>query len=319
MAGKTSQVYKHVFGPVPSRRLGMSLGVDLMPHKTCSLDCIYCECGSTTHLTLARDAYIPAEQIKTELNAVLSRPPSLDTITFSGSGEPTLHRDIGEIIRFIQTDYPRYKVAVLTNGTLFHLPEVREQIRDVDILKVSLDAVTATQFDRINRPCDGLRLADIIDGLVMFRKTFHHQFWVEVFLVPGLNDTANELAKIRDVLGILRPDRVQLNTLDRPGTEDWVRSADKATLEETAAYLFNAEIIKHLDVDPEGLPVSKPGKVLPDRLYSTIKRRPCTVEDISHLLGLHVVEVGRHLETLIEKGAITRKEMPRGIFYMVRA
>ncbi|MEE8399403.1 MAG: radical SAM protein [Desulfobacterales bacterium] len=317
MIDRKSRAVENIFGPVPSRRLGMSLGVDLMPHKTCSLDCVYCECGATTHLTLVRDDYISTGQIKAELKAVLSQSPSLDTITFSGSGEPTLHRGIGEIIRFIRTNYPQYKVAVLTNGTLFNLPEVREQLRDVDVVKVSLDAVTTTQFDSINRPCVGLRLADIIEGLVAFRKTFLHQFWVEVFLVPGFNDTKTELAKIKDVLQTLNPDRVQLNALDRPGTEDWVRPADSATLKKTAAYLLDAEIIGHPDAEPKDLPALTPGAVLAERLYATIKRRPCTADDISRLLGIDMDEVGQHLDALIEKGTLIRKQMPRGIFYMV--
>ena len=307
--------YKNIFGPVPSRRLGLSLGVDLVPHKTCTLNCVYCESGRTTHLTLQRDAYGSVELIKKELKAFLAGDPKLDYITFSGSGEPTLHSDIGEIIGFLKSAYPQHKIALLTNGTLFYEPQVRKQILGADLVSVSLDAVTPQTFIRINRPHQGLKPSLIIDGLISLRKEFEKQFWVEVFLVPGLNDSESELKKIKDILGILNPDRIQLNTLDRPGTERWVKPADKKTLTDIAAYLYDAELIKHFD-SGQSDPVHM--KDLNERIVATLKRRPCTAEDVSRFSGMPVSGTKSHLDALVATGDIEKKEMPRGIFYAVR-
>lgn len=307
---------RHIFGPVPSRRLGRSLGVDLVSHKTCTLNCIYCECGRTDHLTINRSEYVPVARIKAELDTFLSQDPQLDFITFSGSGEPTLNSGIGEIVAFIKSAYPRHKIALLTNGTLFSNSRVREEVLDLDLVKVSLDAVSERIFKSINRPHHVLKLPDIIEGLISLRKKFDKQFWVEVFLVPGFNDSEAELKKIRNLLSIIHPDKIQLNTIDRPGAESWVKPVNKKVLTDIAAFLYDAEIIKEFDSD-------KYNRVNIDdfceRLLATIKRRPCTAEDISRFLGIHVKEVRRHLYALIEKGEIARREMPRGVFYMKRS
>jgi len=309
--------YKTIFGPVPSRRLGRSLGIDLVPHKTCTLDCVYCESGKTTHLTLATGEYVPESQVKSELADYLSRDPDVDTITFSGSGEPLLHSGIGRIIRFIKDTYPEYSVAVLTNGTLLSNPAARKRILDADILKVSIDGVSNAVFKAINRPCEGLQLSDVVEGLKATRQVFKQQFWVEVFLVPGLNDTAEALARIRDLLRELAPDRVQLNALDRPGTEDWVTRADPKALQRTAAFLLNAEIIAHAGPEKElperGKPLSNSDAET--RILSTVRRRPCTVEDMSRQLGLRADTIQPYLTHLLRAGRIARADMPRGVFY----
>jgi wyosine [tRNA(Phe)-imidazoG37] synthetase (radical SAM superfamily) len=144
--------YKALFGPVPSRRLGISLGVDLVHHKTCSLNCVYCECGATTHLTTKRKEYVSVDQVKSELVDYLSRNKTIDFITFSGSGEPTLNDGIGDVIHFLKSDYPQYNVALLTNSTLFHQLAVRRQIKDADVVMASLDAASEAQFRQVNRP-----------------------------------------------------------------------------------------------------------------------------------------------------------------------
>lgn len=293
----------------------MSLGVDVVPHKTCTLDCVYCECGKTTHLTVVRKEYVPLKRIKSELEAFLAKAPLLDFITFSGAGEPTLHSGLKDIVRFIKTSFGQYQLALLTNGTLFYRSDVRNEIVDLDLVKVSLDAVYEKNFKRINRPHRELELSHIINGLIAFRKEFTKQFWIEVFLVPGYNDSESELKEIRNVLNILAPDRVQLNTLDRPGTEPWVKPAGKKTLTEIAAYLYNAEIIKHFESDASDRIL---GEDFSQRLAAAIKRRPCTADDASRLLGVDVKEVRRHLDALTAQGAITKKKMPRGTFYMKR-
>ncbi len=308
--------YKYIFGPVPSRRLGLSLGVDLVPHKTCTLNCVYCECGRTTHLTLQRSTeYGPVGLIKEELKAFLAGDPKLDFITFSGSGEPTLHSDIGEVIRFLKSAYSQHQVALLTNGTLFYEPQVRKQILEADLINVSLDAVTPQTFISINRPHRGLKLSLIINGLISLRKEFEKQLWVEVFLVPGLNDSESELKKIKNILSMINPDRIQLNTLDRPGTESWVKPLDQKTLTDIAAYLYDAEIIKRCR---SGYNDQVYMMDFNKRILAALKRRPCTAEDVSKFLGVQVSGVQSYLDALIANGEIKKKEMPRGVFYVAR-
>ena len=179
----------------------MSLGVDLVPHKTCTLDCVYCECGPTTHLTIKRREYVALKQIKAELDAFLTRNSALDCITFSGAGEPTLYSGLGEIIRYLKTAYPQHKLALLTNGTLLGRSIIRKEISMLDVVKVSLDAAAENTFKRINRPHPGLALKSITDGLTAFSKGFDKQLWIEVFLVPGCNDSEVELKGIKNVPG----------------------------------------------------------------------------------------------------------------------
>ena len=181
----------------------MSLGVDIVPHKTCTLDCVYCESGKTTRLTVERKAYVPLKRVKAELTAFLASGPQLDFVTFSGAGEPTLHSGLGELVGFIKATFPQYKLALLTNGSLFYRSDVQDEVLDLDLVKVSLDAVCENNFRRINRPHRELELSHIIEGLIAFRNKFTKQFWIEVFLVPGYNDGESELKEIKKVVNIL--------------------------------------------------------------------------------------------------------------------
>ena len=187
--------------------------------------------------------YISEKLICKELEEVLTKRPELDYITFSGSGEPTLNNSIGNIINFLKSEYPEYKVALLTNGTLLYRNKVRENIQDVDLVIASLDAATEAAFNIINRPHSELKLSKIIDGLVNFRKEFKNHFWVEFFIIPDINDKDSELSEIRLLLSQIKPDRIQLNTIDRPGTEQWVKAADKKLLAFISSYLYDADII----------------------------------------------------------------------------
>ena len=225
----------HLFGPVSSRRLGRSLGVSLVPHKTCPYDCIYCECGSTTCHTTVRREYVPTAEVIAELDRFLSTSPALDFITFSGSGEPTLHTGIGEIIDFLKQQYPEYRVAVLTNAALFSDPAVRSALLHADVVAPSLDAVSDDVLRKIDRPCPGISIKDVISGLCQFRREYSGEIWLEVFIVPGVNDSPADLKGLCEVVAAISPDRVQLNTLDRPGTEPWVRPATPESLQAIAS------------------------------------------------------------------------------------
>jgi len=184
-------MYKYIFGPVPSRRLGMSLGIDLVPKKVCSLDCVYCEVGKTTQLTLERKEYLKAGKIKEELTHYFNNNPDPDFLTFSGSGEPTLNISIGDILQFVKQIRPHIPVAVLTNGTLLFDQTVRNALKEADVVLPSLDAATEDAFRKINRPPDSLKIDSYIQGLIDFRKEYKGKIWLEIFILPGYNDSVH--------------------------------------------------------------------------------------------------------------------------------
>jgi len=309
----TNHHYLYLFGPVPSRRLGISLGVDLVPHKTCSLNCIYCECGRTTNLTINRKEYVPTETVLAELKTFLTPKPRLDYITFSGAGEPTLHSGIGEIVKFLKTNFPDYKIALLTNGTLFFQPELIEEVSKIDLILPSLDAASDLIFKKLNRPFHELKIEKVIDGLIQLRKNFTGQIWLEVFIVPGLNDTEDEIEHLKKAIQRIEPDRIQLNTLDRPGTVSWVKSATKDSLEKIAHQLGSkAEIIANFQKREQ---VASYNADVESTILQTIKRRPCTVEDLSSTLGLHQNEINKYIETLLNRNLIRSEVLERGVFF----
>ena len=307
-------MYHHLFGPVPSRRLGISLGIDLVPMKTCTLNCIYCECGRTTHLTLTRKEYVPFEEVKKELSHYFSHNPTPDYITFSGSGEPTLNSTIGDVIHFIKTQAFNIPVALLTNGTLLFQKEVREDIKDATVVIPSLDAATKKTFAKIVRPDPKLSVDAIISGLIQFRKEYTGEIWLEIFIVPKINDTKEELTALKDAIEKIRPDQVHLNTLDRPGTISNIRPANRQELESILDFwqLENAEIIAKPPKRKELLSYRKDAE---SAIMETIARRPCTMHDLAELLGLHVAEVNKYLDVLEADKKIKVVKQKRGFFY----
>jgi wyosine [tRNA(Phe)-imidazoG37] synthetase (radical SAM superfamily) len=234
---------KHIFGPVPSRRLGHSLGIDLVPYKTCNLDCVYCEAGRTPRKTNTRFPFVDAEQILYELHAHLLNPfPTIDYFTLSGAGEPTLNSEIGNIIDAIKKSTTLLKpstppLALITNGTLFSDPYVREQVRQVDVILPSLDAISYQAFHLINRPSQVLSNDQIIEGLVSLRKEYVGKIWIEVFIIPGVNDEICELTLLKNSLLRIQPDKVHLNSLDRPSAEPWVKIEPINKLEQICSFL----------------------------------------------------------------------------------
>ncbi|MGA8178793.1 MAG: radical SAM protein [Desulfobacterales bacterium] len=306
--------YNYLFGPVPSRRLGISLGVDLVPMKTCTLDCIYCECGKTSRLTLERKEYVPFDAVKKELIHYLANHAWPDYITFSGSGEPTLHSKIGDVIHFLKDQALDIPVAVLTNGTLFFHKQVRKDMKDAAVVIPSLDAATEKTFNKINRPASHLRLDSIIDGLVQFRKEYSGKIWLEIFIIPGLNDSYHELEALKQTIKKIKPDQIHLNTLDRPGTVSTLRPATREELEHVLEYLQlgNAVIVAG---PPEHKTLLAYRKDITSAILGTIARRPCTIADLSEILGLPADEVKTYLATLETEGRIKSVTQERGLFY----
>lgn len=308
---------KYLFGPVPSRRLGRSLGIDLVPFKTCTLNCVYCECGATSSLTSVRAEYVPTAEVLRELGEYLSTAPRLDHVTFSGSGEPTLHSGIGTVLSFIKTEFPRYRTALLTNGTLFTDPRVRGEVLSCDVVVPSLDAVSREVFARINRPATGLRSADIVEGLLAFSREYRGTLLLELFIVPDINDNPAELDKLKEVIGRLHPAEVQLNTLDRPGAEGWVKPATAKRLGEIAGFLapLPVRIIARTPSSTTG--ASTEAAQLPI-IEETIRRRPCTLNDIASVCGISADRAGILVKDLLRRRRIRADMLEGEEFYRVR-
>jgi wyosine [tRNA(Phe)-imidazoG37] synthetase (radical SAM superfamily) len=307
---------KYIFGPVNSRRLGLSLGIDLMPHKTCSMNCVYCECGPTSVLTGLIAEYIPSNEIIKELDDYLSSGPALDSITFSGSGEPTLHSGIGGIIGFLKKKYPQYSVAVLTNSSLLNIKDVRTSISGADIIMPSLDAVSDDAFNKINRPAPGITSADIIDGLVELRREFRGIISLEIFIVPGVNDSDDEIRLIGKACRRIKPDRIELNRLDRPGAEAWVRAASIQRLSEIKDMLapLNAVIIGNAGKIKQSCPDDE----FAEAVISTLKRRPSTLDDLASSTGMDKFDISRIIHDLVSDGIVEETHLERGKFYRIK-
>nr|WP_320191263.1 radical SAM protein [uncultured Desulfobacter sp.] len=307
--------YNHIFGPVPSRRLGLSLGVDLVRHKTCSLDCIYCECGPTTNLTVKRAAYVPFDEVKAELTHYFDNHPDPDYVTFSGSGEPTLSPDIGRIIDFIKEKKPKIRVAVLTNATLLSDPAVRKDLNRADLVMPSLDAVTPETFEKINRPAGQLNIHEVIEGLKAFAGSFQGELWLEVFILPGVNDAEKELEPLGEIIRDINPTRVQLNTLDRPGAVPGLKPASKQDLDRVAGIInaANVEIIARVKDLTSGDQISD--AKMEAMVIETIHRRPCTVEDLTAALNLEKGKLEILMKRLILENKIESVQQERGTFY----
>ncbi len=308
---------KYLFGPVPSRRLGVSLGVDLVPLKVCSLNCIYCEVGRTTNLTLERKEYIPINDVINELRDYLDQKPDLDFITFSGQGEPTLNSGLGEVINFIKNNYSNYKVAVITNGTLFWKKEVRDDVLRADVLLPSLDAVSDKIFLKINRPEKNLNIERIVEGLIQVRMEFKGKIYLEIFLVPELNDIDRELILLKKSIQKIKPDLVQLNSLDRPGSENYVKTLKIEELERIKTFLkpLPIKIIAKAEIRKQ---IQSFNKNIAEQILDTIKRRPCTDKDLSKILNLHLNELNKYLSEMIRSAEIMSEKRERGVFFKIK-
>ncbi len=300
----------HVFGPVPSRRLGRSLGVDLVPYKTCSYDCIYCQLGRTTNKTIERKEWLPMDLILRQLKGKLSQQP--DYITLSGSGEPTLYSRCDELIERIKgmTDVP---VAVLTNGSLLWMAQVRKSLLAADLVIPSLDAGNEALFQYINRPHKDICFTKMLEGLIAFRQTYSRQYWLEVFLTAGVSTTDKEIEHLRAAIEKISPDKVQINTVSRPPAEHFAEPVPKRQLESVAQRISaQAEIIADY-----GQVHQKYGYSAHQQdILSLLQRRPCTVDDIANGLGLHPNEVVKYIHHLLSEQQITATHTKRKTYYV---
>lgn len=305
--------YKYLFGPVPSRRFGRSLGVDLNPYKTCSLDCVFCQLGRTTEKSVTRQEYVQIDVVLSELEEWLKRDGRADYITLSGSGEPTLHSRFGEVLEFIRSK-GTIPAALLTNGTMLYLQEVRDAASLANVVKVSLSAWDQASYGWMNRPHPQLRFDQLIEGQKAFRAQFNGQFWMEVFLIGVMNSIPADVRKMAALAEEIGPDRIHLNTAVRPPAEDFATALSTERMEELI-HLFNptAEIIAefrekradHIQANQE-------------TIFSMLKRRPCTAEQIADIFGMHSNEVSKYLGNLIRAGQIRTERKDTTVYYAAK-
>jgi len=304
--------YKYLFGPVPSRRFGRSLGIDLTPFKTCSLDCVFCQLGRTTHKTKSRAEYVPVKDVLREFDHWLAHDGQADYVTLSGSGEPTLHSKFGEVIEHVRktTDIP---VLLLTNGTLLHLPEVREAACRANVVKASLSAWDQRSFVLINRPCADVSFTQLIEGEQTFAEEFDGRFLLEVFVLWGINSVPADLGRIAELACRIRPNRVQLNTAVRPPAEDFVLALPMNRMHEVAK-LFDppAEVIAEFHSHDSGV-----AQVNESTVLAMLKRRSCTAEQIAQAFGMHRNEVAKYIGKLVRTREAYAVKQDKNIYYGV--
>ncbi len=313
---------KHLFGPVNSRRLGLSLGIDLLPPKTCNFNCIYCEINAAPQLSCERGEHVPTEIIIREIDELLQKKEAvdkLDVFTITASGEPTLHTGIGRIIRYLKekTDKP---VAILTNGSLLHMEEVRRDLMAADIIIPSLDAARPASFRKVNRPAKCIaELETIISGLEQFSREFGGQIWLEVLLVKNMNDGPEDIEALEKAIGRIRPGRVQLNTVARPPYESFAEPLDKDRMLEVKQRIekvFDGPVDVLAGVEEKPMSEAEAGDYKPvqvDRLsveaeiINLLQRRPCTVADIAKTLEMKKENVAEVLKDMKKEGTLIQK------------
>lgn len=307
---------KYVFGPVYSRRLGRSLGIDLLLPKICSLNCVYCEVGPTTNLTCERKEYVPTEDIIQEIDQFLAagtkgRP--IDVFTLTAMGEPTLHSGIGKIIAHLKakTDKP---VAVLTNGTLFFDPQVRVDLAAADIVIPSLDAARKESFERVNQPAPSVNLEQVIEGLALFGREFRGEVWLEILLVRDVNDSLEDLEALQRAVQKIQPTRLQLNTVARPPMDGRAQPVTREKMEQAVAILsdgFAGKVDNLVDFQAIEKKKEISGKPLPEKLVEDIaamlQRRPCPLAEIDKALHVQDLELTREcVRMLVDVGRVEK-------------
>ena len=307
--------YRYLYGPVPSRRLGRSLGVDLVPHKICTYDCIYCQIGKTSEKTLIRKEYILVNDILEEVKRFLQEETSpIEYLSLSGSGEPTLHSKIDSVIGGIKAITP-IPVAVITNGSLLYEEKVRESLLQADVVLPSLDAVSAEVFEKINRPHSAISIDKVIDGLVKFRRVYKGQIWLEILFCKGVNDNQSELPLMKKAIDRIQPDRIHLNTVVRPPFEKWAIPLNQKEMEEMRAFFGEkASIISEFDRHPPAVAE----RDIKEEILKILKRRPLSLTDLSKGMGIRENEIEKYIQPLVSEGKIQARFFGNSVYYEIR-
>jgi wyosine [tRNA(Phe)-imidazoG37] synthetase (radical SAM superfamily) len=316
---------KYLFGPVYSRRLGHSLGIDLLPPKICSLNCVYCEVGPTTDLTCERKEYVPTEEILKEIDQVLAQGAAgrpIDVFTLTAMGEPTLHTGLGEIIAYLKkkTDKP---VAVLTNGTLFFDPKVRAELSAADIVIPSLDAARQESFERVNQPAFAVNLEQVLEGLALFSREFRGEVWLEILLVRDMNDSLEDLVALQQAVRKIHPARIQLNTVARPPMDGRARPVTREVMELAASMLADGYdgrvdvLVDFQTIEKKEFGQGKQSQAtLVEDIADLLQRRPCPIEEIDKALHVQDLAMTRAcVQMLVVAGRIEKKNYNDKEFY----
>ncbi len=306
-----------IYGPVPSRRLGISLGVDIIPYKTCSYDCVYCQLGKTTHQTLERQSYIKISSWLDELEETIGLNDDIDYITFAGSGEPTLNRDIGQMMEDVK-ELTQIPVAVLTNGSLLWDGKIREDLSLADLVVPSLDAVSGGIFQRVNRPMKSLKIEKVLEGIKIFCEQFTGKIYLEIMLVKNINDSEEEIKKINRFVKNLRIDKIQLNTVIRPPCDPNAKPLHKEELIKVKTF-FDPKLKVELIADFKRETAKAYQKNLEQGIIELLKRRPTRGEEIAVSLGVHHNEIAKYLQILEEKKKIKRSKTrdKLGVYFII--
>jgi len=311
MSSREANSTGYIYGPVPSRRLGLSLGIDVVPAKICTLDCIYCQVGRTTEKSTERRSFFEVSAVLDELKTKLAQGVRADYVTIGGSGEPTLNSQLGALIDGIRalTDTP---VAVITNGTLLYRPDVRAECAKADLVIPSLDAGDEAAFEAMNRPAPDISIERLVSGLAQFRQEFAGQIWLEVFLIEGRNTDPPQIEAIRRHIERIRPDRIQLNSAVRPAAEKGIHAISRERLAAIAQRLGdNCEIV---GAAPQAAAGPHSARTAQDVL-SMLKRRPCSIDDIGSGLGIPRHEAEKHIEQLLSQDRIVVERQGATIYY----
>lgn len=302
---------KTIFGPVLSGRLGLSLGVEVIPSKFCSFDCIYCECGKTNHLTLTRKEYVLVSRILSDLETYFASGCSdidkIDVITITGAGEPALNSRLLDIIHGIRklTSKP---IALLTNASHIHLKEIRREYADVDILVPSLDSVLESSFNKIDKPHSDIKLEQIIQGLIDFKLEYSEvPMWLEILMLHGMNDSEEDIQALEKVIKKINPDRVHVGTLTRPGAYDGCIAIDTESLKLIQERLGAIAYRKAGEFDTF---IMKPFNLL-----STLKRRPMTFAELTKISGMSDEDLKLELRQLVYHKKIKKISLNQEQFY----
>jgi wyosine [tRNA(Phe)-imidazoG37] synthetase (radical SAM superfamily) len=308
-----ARVFQYLYGPVPSRRLGRSLGIDLVPHKTCTYDCIYCQLGKTTNKTTERRDYVPVNGVLSELQEKLSSGVSCDYISLAGSGEPTLCASLGELIRKIKeiTDIP---VSVITNGSLLYLPEVREALMGADLVIPSLDAGDSVLFEYINRPHPDIPFEKMAEGLITFARRYSGRLWLEVLLVSGVTGLPSEVKKIAAWADKIQPEKIHLGTVTRPALEDFACAVDPKQMKTLVGCFANSvEILENPPL--KAFAEAGSSDATDNDILNLLARRPCTLEGLSAGIGLHLHDAAKRIERLAAEKRVETQRTGRKVFY----
>jgi wyosine [tRNA(Phe)-imidazoG37] synthetase (radical SAM superfamily) len=293
--------------------LGRSLGIDLVPVKTCTFNCPFCEVGLTTVHTVERCEYVPVDAVLAEFDDWLASGGTADIVTVAGSGEPTLHSRFGDILAAIRArcDIP---TALLTNSSLMHLPEVREGAANASIVKVSLSAWDQASFERVNHAHPSLSFESMVEGLRALRGVYNARIWMEVFLMAGVNDDPADVRKIAELAQGIRPDRIQLNTVVRPPADGKAKAVAPEALR-TLAVLFapEAELIAGFQGEP-----ACGSRATEVEVVNMLARRPCTAADVAASFGLPLEDAEALLERLQADERIVGERREGGVYYLAK-